>query len=1703
MTGGLFDMPGEIAVRESTGQVYVVDRRNHRIQRFDSDGNFELAWGRGVVAPGGAGDEGGPNEVQTITATGEGSFAMRFRRNFAVPFEVTSSLPRSSSAAAIESALEALPSIAPADVGVTGPVGGPWAVEFGGDYAGSDVPEISHASGTVNITVKTTTVAGTFEICSVASQCRAGAPGSSGGDLASPTNIAVDQASGDVYVFEFGNARISRFQADGTFVRTFGWDVLPSSSSANVPGNERQTVTLKGATGGTFQLLWSSPSNQVGTTTDIPYNASAVQLQSALEGLTTIAPGDVSVTGSAGGPWTVEFTGSYADVNVSLLVAIQLPGEGYPNLQPESPSPQIYLVTSRDGGGYEVCTNAPECRRGAAGVNRDLIRLSGSGGRADAGAAAGQLGTESVAFSDAAPPNGPLAVDAATGDLYVGSLLRINHFEADGSFVRAFGWGVDTGSDQFEVCTAASGCEHALRPQRGTPEPFPADGQMTSDPRALALAGDGVLYAAAGFFRQGATGAHQGPPFVFRFDTTETSPGQIFLSDSITEGDPPPECNYCVPGPLPHRTPAVGLEVDPGTGRLFHLGNHFEFAQGSAGVLELDPAVHPAQLVETHFPESGLRFSGLGLNATLDRLYLSGTGSMQDRILVLGTTAAPPPTATIEPVSDVTADSATFHGKVTPNGPEGIQTRYRFEYSPDGTTWARVPVPAEVVGDGAVAVPVSEAVVELEANTQYTVRLVAIKDFNLGTVTSGEVQFTTPAIPPSAKTLFPQARTASTATLAALIAANNSPTSYRFEYGQTTAYGAVAPVPDGLLVGGRKPRLVLARVTGLVPGATYHYRVVADNGVEVAPGETTVTGDDVAFTTRPAREPREARGFEMVTPPFKVVRSVGGFESTVRNNPNTGVPSLEGSTVLWQVPFFPLTDDVGWPANGDRRIIRRTSQGWVNETLNTLGILPGTLPVLMRQNPVATSGDLESATVRHEYGVPPDPSEGGSKDQGGILPVEGNFASRIYTFRKGSGVEGFTSWLTNPERQVVDLGADINYGAGDRGAFNDDGTVLVRSGTYGGLEEDYSTPADEDPSDNQELQGAMTYLQRADDPTELPSAPKDLVNECTGSGAAATRIVERTGGGLIAPRQCTSGKLTHLKGGVVGGAVDEPGTNTAAESTQTSAASEDGNRIFFTSPDPQVARTSCDPSGSASLTSCPPQLFVRQYDQSGTPTVRWLSHSRSIAGTEGTFTGTANPNQLIANQSTAQLGMGTAYLGASRKGDVVYFQTNAPLVPTDPNGGNSITAGVASESSWDLYRYELPAGLDADPDTGVLFRITGGPAGNADPNTNGGSGGGSSLRYMSDDGQRIYFVTRGALPGVDLTPPAGGATTPGGSATTTGTRNLYLYDANASGADRYRFVARLPAGSAMADCASTGTGLGGEFSLRAKGQDLQMLPRNCFRGTADGQSVAFFTDGQLTEEDTDTAGDVYFYDAATDELVRVSAPPPGVEPFVCLGNIHGAVTASNACNGEFGHPPDAGLGFPAFGTTQSGRGWGGMRYYNVSENPDGTVSVFFESKSELVPEDVNGAHYDVYEWREGELSLISPGNTNDDSWFSGNSVDGRDVFIWTSARIDPREIDEADFDIYDARRGSTGFPYTPPPVPCDVLGLGCEGEATPPPPTRGATSPSVNGPGNVAERPKPRRCAKGKLRRKGRCVKASAKKGKKRRTSQRRKGGRR
>jgi hypothetical protein len=100
-----------------------------------------------------------------------------------------------------------------------------------------------------------------------------------------------------------------------------------------------------------------------------------------------------------------------------------------------------------------------------------------------------------------------------------------------------------------------------------------------------------------------------------------------------------------------------------------------------------------------------------------------------------------------------------------------------------------------------------------------------------------------PPPPPTIITGSATGITSSSATLTGTVNPNGQATTYHFDYGRTTAYGARSP--DAAAGSANAAAAVTAALSGLARKTLYHYRLVASN-----PSGTTL-GGDATFTTRP------------------------------------------------------------------------------------------------------------------------------------------------------------------------------------------------------------------------------------------------------------------------------------------------------------------------------------------------------------------------------------------------------------------------------------------------------------------------------------------------------------------------------------------------------------------------------------------------------------------------------------------------------------------------------------------------------------------------------------------------------------------------------------------------------------------------------------------------------------------------------------
>jgi len=215
-----------------------------------------------------------------------------------------------------------------------------------------------------------------------------------------------------------------------------------------------------------------------------------------------------------------------------------------------------------------------------------------------------------------------------------------------------------------------------------------------------------------------------------------------------------------------------------------------------------------------------------------------GTPSVSVAALKYGIEAVltPPPTVVTNAATVITNNSATLNGTVNANGNSSTITYQYGLTTAYGSTVAGVPSP---VG-GTTITATSAAITGLIINTVYHFREVAV---NIGGTSYGnDMIFSTVGPLPSVVTTAASAVTTTSATLNGTVNANGNNSTVNFEYGLTTSYGTTLPgVPP--TVSGSSVTPVLAAITGLLPGNTYHFRVdgINTNG--------TSFGNDMTFNT--------------------------------------------------------------------------------------------------------------------------------------------------------------------------------------------------------------------------------------------------------------------------------------------------------------------------------------------------------------------------------------------------------------------------------------------------------------------------------------------------------------------------------------------------------------------------------------------------------------------------------------------------------------------------------------------------------------------------------------------------------------------------------------------------------------------------------------------------------------------------------------
>jgi hypothetical protein len=194
----------------------------------------------------------------------------------------------------------------------------------------------------------------------------------------------------------------------------------------------------------------------------------------------------------------------------------------------------------------------------------------------------------------------------------------------------------------------------------------------------------------------------------------------------------------------------------------------------------------------------------------------------------------------------------------------GLQTNYTgpdLEVMPLGTT---APTFSTTLRDGVLAnIAVHGLAISADGRTVF-----AVTELPDGDPTF----FAVPTFAPAASTGGPSAVTASGATLAATVNPQGAATTYTFEYGKSTSFGAITPVSSAGQ--GTAAAAESATLAGLASNTTYYYRVVAANS------QTTTFGAVRSFTTAGPQLPPTA----VTLGPSTVTNSGAGLAGQVDPN---------------------------------------------------------------------------------------------------------------------------------------------------------------------------------------------------------------------------------------------------------------------------------------------------------------------------------------------------------------------------------------------------------------------------------------------------------------------------------------------------------------------------------------------------------------------------------------------------------------------------------------------------------------------------------------------------------------------------------------------------------------------------------------------------------------------------------------------------
>jgi hypothetical protein len=412
------------------------------------------------------------------------------------------------------------------------------------------------------------------------------------------------------------------------------------------------------------------------------------------------------------------------------------------------------------------------------------------------------------------------------------------------------------------------------------------------------------------------------------------------------------------------------------------------------------------------------------------------------------------------------------------------------------------------------------------------------------------------------------------------------------------------------------------------------------------------------------------------------------------------------------------------------------------------------------------------------------------------------------------------------------------------------------------------------------------------------------------------------------------------------------------------------------------------PDGSASPISRAKMAAARHTAVSPGGRVFFTSTSNEgpNAGKQAVFVRKSPTETVDVSLPTSGPTTGAGYEAASSDGSHVFFLANYGIASTSsdgPTNGNCADldsfTGI-SDKPCDLYDYNV--------ETDELTDIS---AFNTAANPDGAVAQG--VMAVSGDGSTVYFAARGRL-------VPGKGRTYAQNLQGTGYASVY----------RYRDAQLTYVGSIKKEDLD---GFANSHAL------IRTADTWSSQTTSDGSDFLFTSRDDITGMNPDGADAAYVFSDETGVTECVSCPRDGSNvrllPSSTTGN---PLEASGSVGGA--RVPRA--------LSEDGR--------VIVTSQDVLAPGAVEGDGTLVGSEAVGgpAQTNVYEWYRGQLSLVATGRVQ----FLGMSVDGRDVFVRSYSRLDPRDVDFVG-DVYDFRSGGGFSPPVAPPDPCDPGAGQCQG----------------------------------------------------------------